>query len=188
LNAPSFALLTACNPDATASDPAALASLRRAFQTTWRLPTPIEADWKRFVAAAAEPAQNQPRELENVSGLDPRLSDQELQLLANLGALAGPAPRNVVRLINLYRLARHDAPQDAPELALMLALILGGSEADRNFVLRALAQGDESALAKPEETVSPRLRAALASFAQQAGPLEIAPLRRVAALARQWTF
>lgn len=185
---PAFALLTAFDPDHFPA-PSARRALARLVQTPFALPSADGARWSGFVDRLAERgAPDAPVSLHNASALDAPLQARERELLAALAVLAGPAPRNVARLVNLYRLARHEAPEGAAPLAFMLALALGGDETERASVARALDAGAGEAPLVPEHA-GPRVAEALAAgAAAQGAPIRIEAARHAAAIARRWSL
>lgn len=185
---PAFALLTAFDPDHF-SAPSARRALARLVQTPFALAPADGARWSGFVDRLAErAAPDAPAALHNASALDAPLQAHERELLAALAVLAGPAPRNVARLVNLYRLARHEAPEGAAPLAFMLALALGGDEAERASVARALDTAAGEAPLAPEHA-GPRVAAALAAgAAAQGAPIRVEAARHAAAIARRWSL
>ena len=93
------------------------------------------------------------------SVLDQPVDDDEAMLLSSLSGLAGPSPRAVKRFVDLYRLARLDGDHRGA-LALMLALALGGTEAEMTSVAAAIeAKATTAPFDLPQ--ANPRLRAAL---------------------------
>ncbi len=188
LDRPAFALLTAFDPDHFA-EPHARATLARLVQTPFALPPADETHWTTFIGRLAQRAAPvAPAEPANASALDTPLQGPERKLLAALAALAGPAPRNVTRLVNLYRLARHDAPDDLAPVAFMLALALGGDGTERDNVARAMQSGAPDEALQPESS-GPRVAAALAACAlAQGAPVRVDSARRAAAVARRWSL
>jgi hypothetical protein len=123
------------------------------------------------------------------SALDTPVSDGEAELLQSLAPLAGPSPRGVKRFVNLYRLARLDAPDDLACLAFMLALDAGGTADERGAVENSLAGTDERAPFILQQSAGTRLAAALAAAEQAEGKkLTLASMRRARDVARIWSF
>ena len=91
------------------------------------------------------------------------VSADELSLLTALAPLAGQSPRAVKRFVNLYRIARAQAPEDKGILGFMLALDQGGGATEIAMVEEALATGEPDAAFVLQQG-SPRLNAALASI------------------------
>ncbi len=113
--------------------------------------------------------------------LDWSVSTEESSLLTALAPLAGQSPRAVKRFVNLYRIARAQAPEDKGILGFMLALEQGGSAAEIGLVEKALATGEPDAAFVLQQG-SPRLDAALAYlWANHNVTIEAA--RRAAAIA-----
>jgi hypothetical protein len=86
---------------------------------------------------------------------DDALHDDESALLAAIAPLAGASPRALKRFVNLYRVARHAAPQARPALALALAVETGGDAAERAAF--------DARVAGSEAPLTPRLAAAFAA-------------------------
>ncbi|MFO1168511.1 MAG: hypothetical protein U1E19_10415 [Rhodoblastus sp.] len=187
---PAFALVTAFDARHFDSLEGAGVSLARVVQTPFVLGQVEAPGWAGFVEqiAGRAPARRVDRAPQTSSRLDLPLAEPETKLLTALAALAGPAPRNVNRLVNAYRLARHDAPDDLAALGLQLALAIGGARNERDAVAKALASGDPAApLMAPE--AGPRVAAALqAASAAQGGAVTVASARRAASVARMWTL
>ncbi len=78
------------------------------------------------------------------SALDEPVGADEASLLTALAGLAGRSPRAVKRFVNLYTLARLDGDHRGA-LALMLALALGGTPAEKASVGERLAGTDANA-------------------------------------------
>jgi hypothetical protein len=144
----------------------------------------------RLLGRASAPATKAPEPLEpRNSSLDTPVSDGEAELLASLAALAGPAPRGVKRFVNLYRLARLDAPDDLAPLGFMLALDAGGSPDEIAAVEGSLTGTDERAPFMLQQSAGTRLGAALAAAEQAEGKkLTTAGMRRAREVARTWSF
>lgn len=187
---PVFALVTAFDPRHFDSVEGAGVALGRVVQTPFALGGVEAPGWNAFVEqlAGRAPARRAERAPQAQSRLDLPLAEPETRLLAALAALAGPAPRNVNRLVNAYRLARHDAPDDLAALAVQLALIVGGTRLERDAFAKALTASDPAApFAAPE--AGPRVAAALqAAAAAQGGAVTTASARRAGAVARMWTL
>jgi hypothetical protein len=123
------------------------------------------------------------------SSLDTPVSDSEAELLAAVAPLAGPSPRGVKRFVNLYRLARLDAPDDLAPLAFMLALDAGGSTDEIAAVDASLAGGDERAPFILQESAGTRLAGGLSAAEQAEGKkLTLGSMRRARDMARTWSF
>ncbi|MEA2839124.1 MAG: hypothetical protein QOF41_454 [Methylobacteriaceae bacterium] len=123
------------------------------------------------------------------SSLDTPVTDGEAELLAALAPLAGPSPRGVKRFVNLYRLARLDAPDDLAPLAFMLALDAGGSADEIAAADQSLAGADERAHFTLTQAAGTRLAAALAAAEQAEGKkLTLGSMRRARDVARTWSF
>jgi hypothetical protein len=123
------------------------------------------------------------------SSLDTPVSDGEAELLAALAPLAGPSPRGVKRFVNLYRLARLDAPDDLAPLAFMLALDAGGTSDEIAAVEGSLAGADERAPFILQQSAGTRLAAALSAAEQAEGKkLTQGSMRRARDAARTWSF
>ncbi|MFT4097617.1 MAG: hypothetical protein QM651_10875, partial [Rhodoblastus sp.] len=187
---PAFALVTAFDPRHFDSLEGAGVALLRIVQTPFALGGGEAPAWSAFVEqlAGRAPAPRAERAPQATSKLDLPLAEPETRLLTALAALAGPAPRNVNRLVNAYRLARHDAPDDLAALACQLALMIGGTRTERDAVARALAASDPAtAFAAPD--AGPRVAAALqAAASAQGGAVTTASAIRAGAVARMWTL
>jgi hypothetical protein len=112
------------------------------------------------------------------------ISDAEAALLAELAPISGTSPRAVKRFVNLYRVARTHALEIKTELALMLALDLGGTDAERAAVAAALAGADEADLDLAQ--LGPRIAGALHDAA--ATGLKVEALRRAAAIVWRYSL
>lgn len=120
------------------------------------------------------------------AALDWSVSAEESSLLTALAPLAGRSPRAVKRFVNLYRIARMQAPDDKGILAFMLALDQGGRSDEIAAVEKALAAGEPDAAFVLQQG-SPRLDAALARvWANQHVTIEAA--RRGAAIAQAFSL
>ncbi|HMN72421.1 MAG TPA: hypothetical protein PKA55_11205 [Rhodoblastus sp.] len=187
---PAFALVTAFDPRHFNALEGAGVALARIVQTPFALGGGEAPGWGDFVEqlSGRAPARRAERAPQATSRLDLPLAEPETRLLTALAALAGPAPRNVNRLVNAYRLSRHDAPDDLAALACQLALMIGGTRTERDAVAKALAASDPAAaFAAPE--AGPRVAAALqAAAAAQGGAVTTASAIRAASVARMWTL
>ncbi|MFV0281225.1 MAG: hypothetical protein ACK5JM_10765 [Rhodoblastus sp.] len=191
---PAYALVCAFDPRHFDSVEGAGVALSRIVQTPFALGAADAPDWSALVdqlAGRAPAPKNQGAEQrapQTGSKLDLPLAEPETRLLTALAPLAGPAPRNVNRLVNLYRLARHDAPDDLAALAVLLALTGGGTQSERDSVARAMASGEATAVfAAPD--AGPRVAAAFdAAAAAQGGAVLNASARRAARVARMWSL
>jgi len=124
-------------------------------------------------------------ELAGQSGpIDWTLSDEEAITLAALAPVAGASPRAVKRFVNLYRVVRPQAPEFKAELALMLALDLGGTGAERAAVATVLS-APGGVLVDPAQ-FGPRIADAL--HQADATDLTRAALRRAAAIVRCYSL
>jgi hypothetical protein len=140
----------------------------------------------RVHAPAAQPAEMPDS---RHSSLDTPVTDGEAELLAALSPLAGPSPRGVKRFVNLYRLARLDAPDDLAPLAFMLALDAGGSADESAAVDQSLAGADERAPFTLTQAAGTRLAAGLAAAEQAEGKkLTLGSMRRARDVAQMWSF
>lgn len=118
--------------------------------------TPLEGGrQEKDVQAEISPAKSPP------APLDWSVSAEESGLLTALAPLAGQSPRAIKRFVNLYRIARAQAPEDKGILGFMLALDQGGSPAEIAMVEKALATADLEAAFVLQQG-SPRLDMALA--------------------------
>jgi hypothetical protein len=112
------------------------------------------------------------------------ISDAEAVALAALAPIAGASPRMVKRFVNLYRVVRTQAPEFKTELALMLALDLGGTGGERAAIAAALAEASGADVDATE--FGPRIPGAL----YEAGVTDVskAALRRAAAIVRCYSL
>ncbi|MDE2579481.1 MAG: hypothetical protein KGL46_11790 [Hyphomicrobiales bacterium] len=186
---PLYALVAAFDPGHFARAGGA-AALERIVQIPLRIDAGKERDWERFVAHLATGA---PVAAPGVApatriALDAPLSPLETKLLGALAPLAGPSPRGVKRFVNLYRLARPDAPENAASLALMLALQTGGARDEKEAVERALVTGADAApFVAP--TAGPRVQAALKAVEDAQGrPPSVNAALRAYTAARIWSL
>jgi hypothetical protein len=161
------------------------ASIRRA-STGWRNCRCNSAKWRArgrsgFVSALLRPAQVRAAPTLDAahSLFDDALKDEERTLLADLAPLAGASPRALKRFVNLYRVARHAAPQARPALALALAVETGG-DAEERAAFDARVAGAELA--------APPARLAGAFEAARAAGLEAESLVAGARIARAFSL
>ncbi|MGO9005320.1 MAG: P-loop NTPase fold protein [Beijerinckiaceae bacterium] len=118
-------------------------------------------------------------------GADWTISDVEAALLAELAPIAGTSPRAVKRFVNLYRVIRTQAPEIKTELALMLALDLGGTDAERSAVASVLAEeADEADLDLAQ--FGPRIAGSLHNATTPG--LKVGALRRAAAIVWRYSL
>ncbi|MFO1116274.1 MAG: ATP-binding protein [Beijerinckiaceae bacterium] len=188
---PAYALVTAFDPRHFDRVEGGAAAVARIVQTPFNLGAAEAPAWTAFVeqlAGRSAPAPRGARAPQNGSTLDLALAEPETKLLSALAQLAGPSPRGVNRLVNLYRLARHDAPDDLAALACMIALAIGGTDAEKQAVARGLASADSFGSFVATDG-GPRVAAALAAAAAaQGGPVTNASARKAAAVARMWSL
>ena len=119
--------------------------------------------------------------------LDRPLSGAEAKLLAALAPIAGRSPRAVKRFVNLYRIARFQAEDDPAALALMLAIDLGGTQAEIEAVLAALADAPAGGDLDIEHA-GPRLGEALEALQTVTGKPTVEAVCRAAAVARAFSL
>lgn len=88
---------------------------------------------RHFVSALLAPKTAKPAIFPEATAslFDDALQENETKLLGELAPLAGDSPRALKRFVNLYRLARHAAPQARAALALALAIETGGDAAEK---------------------------------------------------------
>jgi hypothetical protein len=174
------------------TDPARIGTerLARVIQVPFTLPPTDHTRLVDRLLGRAPPAARAAEPLDaRQSSLDTPVSDGEAELLAALAPLAGPAPRGVKRFVNLYRLARLDAPDDLAPLAFTLALDAGGAADEIAAVAGSLAGTDERAPFILQQSAGTRLAAALAAAEQAEGKkLTLGSMRRARAIARTWSF
>lgn len=139
----------------------------------------------RLIAALLEPETES-----EIIGIDPTesvfdlpLSAKETALLGTLAEWVGPAPRDVKRFINLYRVARALEPDNGAGVAFALALQHGGTFEEKN--------GFETALNGYEHGDVPEFAARIGHFVsvtrQAAGGLPVQDMRRALAMARRFS-
>ena len=166
-----------------ALDPAGLdpAGLDRLAQLPLQLGEVAGERARGFVSALLRPAQVRAAPTLDAahSLFDDALKDEERTLLADLAPLAGASPRALKRFVNLYRVARHAAPQTRPALALALAVETGG-DAEERAAFDARVAGAELA--------APPARLAGAFEAARAAGLEAESLVAGARIARAFSL
>jgi KAP family P-loop domain len=170
-----------------AADPARMQADGAVLEKWIQVPFRIDAetlDPGAYVAQViAKPRAEEPIMAEPI---DWSISSAESSLLAALAPLAGGSPRAVKRFVNLYRIARAQAPDQKGALALMLAVELGGTGSEIAAVREGLANGGSGTdLVFPHGT--PRLLAALQTIQAQ-GRVSIDAARRAAAVAAKYSF
>ncbi|MBV9064309.1 MAG: hypothetical protein JO004_00905 [Methylobacteriaceae bacterium] len=182
---PGFAAIITADPARIGAD-----RLARIVQVPFTVaPADHAALVDRLLGRAAVPAAGaEPMDARH-SALDTPVSEGEAELLAALAPLAGPSPRGVKRFVNLYRLARLDAPDELAPLAFMLALDAGGSAGEIAAVEGSLAGSDERALFILQHSAGTRLAAGLSAAEQAEGKkLTHGSMRRARDVARMWSF
>lgn len=175
-----------------AADPARIeadeATLEKWIQVPYRICGP--ADYAAFVAQVIGHSGNAETEkrAEVRTPVNWSISEKESNLLAALAPLAARSPRALKRFVNLYRIARLQAPGDESALALALALDQGGTESEIAAFRDALAEGQPNADLAIEQD-APRLTAVLQTMAsEQGGPVSIAAGHRAAAVAKSFSL
>lgn len=119
------------------------------------------------------------------SRLDEPLDPKESAMLATLAPLAGNSPRAIKRFANLYRLARISG-EDRPALALMLAMTVGGTSAERAGLKQALNNPGPTLAAGPNDE---RLAWALSAITAQGGPaVDMRSARAAQAVAESYSL
>lgn len=114
--------------------------------------------------------------------LDWSIAANEGALLTAVAPLAGASPRAIKRLVNVYRVARSQAPQNKGALAFMLALDSGGAEEEIAAVRSTLEQNQaDAAFDIPGSSL--RIGAALAAARSEDGSINVGAARRAAAIA-----
>ena len=167
------------------------AALEKWLQVPFRIGSGLD---DKHYAALVEHALGRPdpaltddaRPKSNPVALDWSVSMEESSLLTALAPLAGQSPRAVKRFINLYRIARPQAPQDKAILSFMLALDQGGSPAEITVVETALATGEPGAAFVIEQG-GPRLDTALARVWMN-HHVTVEAARRAAAIAQTFSL
>jgi hypothetical protein len=119
--------------------------------------------------------------------VDWSISPAESGLLAALAPLAGGSPRAVKRFVNLYRIARAQAPEHKGVVALMLALQQGGTDSEIAAVRNALGEGEPDADLDLQHG-TPRLVAALQTVQAVEGRVSVAAAHRAAAVAKSFSL
>ncbi len=132
----------------------------------------------------------EPNPLPEVIAIDPTqsvydqpLTQKEIALLNGLAEWVGPAPRDIKRFVNLYRVARALEPDNGASLAFALALQNGGSPDERaafDAGLTGYETGDVPEFAS-------RLGHFVTLARKTAGGLQVAGMRRALALARRFS-
>ncbi len=148
---PGIVTLVGVDPDRLDPDGDGRAALERWIQVPLRLDVALSEESARAVGATlvreALGHGCRGRDLPSSkpdasrSDLDAPVEDEEADLLASLADLAGRSPRAIKRFANLYLLARLGDDRPLGVLAFMLALALGGTDAERGLVADALAAG-----------------------------------------------
>ena len=161
-----------------------LARLEKWIQVPFRVGPDVAAlDAKSLVAEITGRGGTKPAVAMPTGPVEWAVGEDEAALLAALAPVAGASPRGIKRFVNLYRVVRSQAPEFKTELALMLAIDLGGSEVERSSANLALAGpgGDID----PAQ-FGPSIAAALA----EAGVREVrcAAARRAAAIVRCYSL
>lgn len=143
-------LVAIVGADAARLDPdgARRGDLERWLQVPFRIDTPPSAAARQALLREAlghgDHAFTPPKLDAARSDLDAPIADEEAALLAALSDLAGHTPRALKRFANLFRLARLGDERLLGPLAFMLAVMLGGTEAEQTAAVDATA-GDASA-------------------------------------------
>jgi hypothetical protein len=183
---PGFVALVTADPARIGGD-----RLARTVQVPFTLAPADQAGLVgRLLGRAAAPASKtaEPLDARN-SALDTPVTEGEAELLTALAPLAGPSPRGVKRFVNLYRLARLDAPDDLAPLAFMLALDAGGTSDEIGAVEQSLAGADERAPFTLGQAAGARLAAGLTAAEQAEGKkLTLGSMRRARDVGRMWSF
>jgi hypothetical protein len=185
LTRPGFVAIMTADPARVGAD-----RLARVVQVPFTLAAADQESLVNRLLGRAVPATRSVEPLDHRhSSLDTPVSDGEAELLAALAPLAGPSPRSVKRFVNLYRLARLDAPDDLAPLAFVLALDAGGSADEIAAVEASLTGADERAGFTLAQAGGTRLAAALAAAEQaQGNRLTLGSMRRARDVARAWSF
>ncbi len=191
LNDPAFGLLVAVDADrvVAAQGADARAAFERLVQVAYRVDGDAQHDWTDFITRVAEPASASPplRVDAERSTLDAPLHAAEKEMLAKLAPLAGPSPRQVKRFVNLYRLGRQDATKELAAFALILALVVGGTDDEKSTFAASLRNGD-GASTLPRSDAG-RLTAALDAANSIGGrTITVDEARRAQAVASRWSL
>jgi hypothetical protein len=195
---PAFVTVIAADPQrlvGTAESGAAnsnVALLEKWIQIPLRIGGALNGgDYAVLVAQALGYSENPPGSgRADAQPLDWAVTVAETQFLTELAPLASASPRAVKRFVNLYRIARAQAPDDLALLAFMLALDQGGDAGDRAAVDAVLAQHEAEAEFALQHG-SAQLQAALAHLRAGEGGerrVTIAAARRVWAIAQAYSF
>jgi hypothetical protein len=179
---PGIVTLVAADPARIEADTTAL---EKWIQVPFRLGGTGAIDHAAFVAqvlgqAGARDAQTR---TEIWAPLDWSISPAESGLLAAVAPLTGGSPRAVKRLVNLYRIARAQAPGDRGVLAMMLALEQGGTSDEIATVKDAVGDRDSDADLEIGQT-TPRLFAVFQMLRAVEGRVSVESARRAAAIAK----
>jgi hypothetical protein len=185
---PGFVAIIAADPSRVGAD-----RLARIVQVPFTLGSAAASEASvvdRLLGRSTVPSTSATEPLEpRHSMLDTPVSDGEAQLLGALAPLAGPSPRGIKRFVNLYRLARLDAPDDLAALAFILALDTGGTADEIAAMDASLTGSDERAPLTLSPSAGSRLTAALAAAEQVEGKrMTLAVIRRARQVAATWSF
>ena len=194
LRFPRFGLVAAFDADRlVAAQPDFAARLGRLVQVPFRVDGAEATGWREVVSRLTAPrGPVAPRALDPArSTLDAPLGEAEQQMLATLAPLAGPSPRGVKRLVNLYRLGRPEAQDGLAAFAFALALAIGGTAGEKAR-FEAMLRGDGArALGQDDagQDDAGELRPALDALAAlMGGAITVDQARRARALAAQWSL
>ncbi len=185
---PGFVAIIAADPSRVGAD-----RLARIVQVPFTLGSAAATEASvvdRLLGRSTMPGTSATEPLEpRHSMLDTPVSDGEAELLSALAPLAGPSPRGIKRFVNLYRLARLDAPDDLAALAFILALDTGGTADEIAAMDASLTGSDERAPLTLSPSAGSRLTAALAAAEQVEGKrMTLAVIRRARQVAATWSF
>jgi hypothetical protein len=165
-------------------------SLEKWIQVPFRVSAAGAAGDASFVAHVVGEGTIENAKTQAVQGppIDWTISAQESSLLSALAPLAGGSPRAVKRFVNLYRIARAQAPEHQGVLALMLALQQGGTDSEIAALRNAVAAEGEADADLNLRHSTPRLVAALQAVNAAEGTVSVESARHAAAVARTFSL
>jgi hypothetical protein len=179
--------LVAADPARVGADATAL---EKWVQVPFRVGGTGAADHAAFVAhVIGQGSSEDAKTRAEVRGapIDWSISAAESGLLAAAAPLAGGSPRAVKRFVNLYRIARAQAPEDKGVLAMMLALEQGGTSYEIATVKDALGDRDGDADLEIEHG-TPRLFAVFQMLQAVEGTVSVESARRAVAVAKMFSL
>lgn len=179
--------LVAADPGRVEAD---AATLEKWIQVPFRVGAAGATDHAAFVAhviGQGAPEDAKTRADMQRAPVDWSISAAEAGLLAALAPLAGGSPRAVKRFVNLYRVARAQAPEHRGVLAMMLALEQGGTPYEIATVRDAVGERDGDGHLELQRG-TPRLLAVLQMLQAVEGGVSIGSARRAVAVAKVFSL